>query len=79
MKSIVKLDTYCYPWALEQAIANFVDCYNYQRYHESPDNLPPADVFFGRAEEILTRREEVKQRTLAERRQRYLQQALHNT
>lgn len=54
---------YYYPWDLRQAIANFVDYYNHQRYHESLNNLTPADVYLGRAEEILTRREEVKQRT----------------
>ena len=79
MKSIVKLDTYYYPWDLQQAIANFVDYYNHQRYHESLNNLTPADVYFGRVEEILTRREEVKQRTLAQRRQRYFQQTLRVT
>lgn len=76
MKSVVKLDTYYYPWHLQQAIANYVEYYNYQRYHESLDNLTPADVYFGRAEEILNRREEVKQRTLDQRRQYHFQQVL---
>jgi len=68
MKSIVKLDTFYYPWELEQAIANFVAYYNHQRYHESLDNLTPADMYFGRAEEVLTQRQIIKEQTLLERR-----------
>lgn len=68
MKSIVKLDTFYFPWELEQAIANFVAYYNHQRYHESLDNLTPADVYFGRAEEVLTQRQIIKEQTLLERR-----------
>ena len=68
MKSIVKLDTFYYPWELQQAIANFVAYYNQQRYHESLDNLTPADVYFGRAEEVLTQRQIIKEQTLLERR-----------
>lgn len=68
MKSVVKLNTFFFPWELEQAVADFVAYYNTERYHESLDNLTPADVFFGRAEEVLTRREMIKQQTLLERR-----------
>ena len=68
MKSIVKLDTFYFPWKLEQAIANFVAYYNHQRYHESLDNLTPADMYFGRAEEVLTQRQIIKEQTLLERR-----------
>jgi putative transposase len=68
MKSIVKLDTFYFPWELEQAIANFVAYYNHQRYHESLDNLTPADVYFGRAQEVLTQRQIIKEQTLMKRR-----------
>ena len=68
MKSVVKLNTFFFPWELEQAVADFVAYYNTERYHESLDNLTPADVYFGRAEEVLTRRELIKQQTLLERR-----------
>ncbi len=37
MKNVVKLDTYYFPWELEQAIAAFVAFYNNERYHESLD------------------------------------------
>lgn len=76
MKSIVKLDTYYAPSELERAIANFVVYYNNQRYHEALDNLTPAAVYFGRDQEIQTRREAIKQQTLQQRRKHYLQQQL---
>ena len=49
-------------------IAEFVDYYNNHRYHESLNNVTPADMYFGRAREILTRREKIKRET---RRKRY--------
>lgn len=42
--------------------------YNHHRYHESLNNLTPADVYFGRAKEVLNRREKIKRDTLAARR-----------
>lgn len=74
MKSIVKLDNYYSPTDLEQTIANFVCYYNTQRYHESLDNVTPADVYHGRQQQILTQRELIKQQTLQLRRRNYLQQ-----
>ena len=73
MKNVVKLDNYYFPWELEQAIGSFVDYYNHQRYHEALDNLVPADVYLGRDEEVKTRREEIKQRTLQNRRRQHFQ------
>jgi putative transposase len=77
MKSIVLLNTFYFPWELEQAIADFVAYYNTQRYHESLDNVTPADVFFGRQEEVLTQREIIKQQTLLDRRSLNLHPVLH--
>lgn len=68
MKSIVKLDLYYAPSELECAIASFVAYYNNQRYHESLDNVTPTDMYFGRAKEILSQRQKIKQQTLQERR-----------
>ena len=45
-----------------------MDHYNNERYHESLNNLTPADVYYGRDESILERREQVKLNTLAMRR-----------
>jgi putative transposase len=71
MKNVVKLQTFYFPWELEQTIKEFVVYYNNERYHESLDNLTPADVYFGRAEEVKTKREQIKQATLEMRRQQH--------
>jgi hypothetical protein len=39
--------------SLERAVAAFVEHCNHRRYHESLDNLTPADVYFGRDHRIL--------------------------
>jgi len=78
MKSLVKLNTFFFPWDLEQAIADFVAYYNHERYHESLDNVTPADVYFGRQEEVLTHREFIKQQTLLERRRINLCAEVHS-
>lgn len=57
------------PSQLEQAIANFVDYYNYRRYHKALSNVTPADVLYGRREEILQRRKEVQTQTINHRRE----------
>jgi putative transposase len=56
------------PIQLEQAIADFVDYYNYRRYHKALGNVTPADVLYGRKEEILQRRKEVQIQTINRRR-----------
>jgi putative transposase len=43
MKNVVKLENYYYPWELERAIAEWVEHYNHERYHESLDNLTMKD------------------------------------
>ncbi|QHO73865.1 hypothetical protein ACH79_15600 [Bradyrhizobium sp. CCBAU 051011] len=53
----------------------FVEHYNYVRYHESIDNLTPADVYFGRAEAILAERKRIKRDTIANRRLQHQLQA----
>jgi putative transposase len=69
MKNVVLLDNYYSPEELTTAIERFVSYYNYERYHESLDNLTPADVYFGRKKEVLSEREKIKRRTLMHRRQ----------
>ena len=68
MKNIVNLQNFYFPTQLEIEIASFVNYYNHQRYHESLDNLTPADVYFGRAKEVLTKRDQIKKQTLQQRR-----------
>ena len=64
LKNRILLENYYLPGALEQAIGEFIDHYNHHRYHESLGNLTPADVYFGRAETILSRRKEIKNQTI---------------
>jgi putative transposase len=68
LKSRILLKNYYLPGDLELAVAAFVEHYNHHRYHESLDNLTPADVYFGRGASILQTRSEIKRKTIAERR-----------
>jgi len=68
MKNRVLLENYFLPGDLERQIAAFVDHYNNRRYHESLGNLTPADVYHGRGAQILKTREEIKQKTIWQRR-----------
>ncbi len=68
MKNQILLHNYYLPGELEEHLQHFVSYYNHERYHESLDNLTPADVFYGREKEILGQRELIKQNTLAMRR-----------
>ena len=56
------------PSELERAIAAFVDYYNYHRYHKALGDVTPADVLYGRREQILERRKEVRIQTINRRR-----------
>jgi len=59
---------YEFPSQLEQAIADFVEYYNHHRYHKTLRDVTPADVLYGRRQQILERRKEVRIRTLDRRR-----------
>ena len=52
-------------WESGQELSRFVDYYNNHRYHESLNNVAPADVYFGRHRQILTKRSQIKIKTLA--------------
>jgi putative transposase len=69
MKNEVNLQKYYLPWELEQEIERFVRYYNNERYHESLNNVTPADVYYGRHQDIISRRERLKRRTLKARKQ----------
>jgi len=61
---------------LEEAqIEAFVADYNHRRYHESINNLTPADVYFGRGRTILLQRERIKRQTIKQRRLQHQRQA----
>jgi len=75
MKNVVKLEHYYFPWELEHAIGEWVEHYNHERNHESLNNVTSADVYFGRANEILDQRAMIKFRTLMQRKVQNLQLA----
>lgn len=75
MKNRVLLENYYLPGDLERQISAFVEYYNNQRYHESLHNVTPADVYFGRDKAILRERENIKKRTINQRRLQHLKQA----
>lgn len=68
LKNRILLENYYLPSDLQQQIDAFVDHYNHRRYHESLQNLTPADVYFGRGQTILKQRERIKRKTIETRR-----------
>ncbi|MCK5885449.1 MAG: integrase core domain-containing protein, partial [Alcanivorax sp.] len=68
LKNRVLLENYFLPGDLECQIEAFIEHYNYQRYHESLDNVTPADAYFGRASAVLDRCRKIKRKTIAHRR-----------
>jgi putative transposase len=68
LKREVNQVPYELPSQLEGALADFVDYYNFHRYHKALGDVSPADVLYGRRERILQRRKEVKAQTIQNRR-----------
>lgn len=68
LKNRVLLENYFLPGDLERQIEAFIEHYNHQRYHESLNNVAPADAYFGRAAAIIERRERIKRQTIKQRR-----------
>jgi putative transposase len=68
LKNRILLENYFFPGDLEASIEAFVDHYNHHRYHESINNLTPADVYFGRAQAILEQRDRIKRKAIETRR-----------
>jgi putative transposase len=68
LKNRILLENYYLPGDLRQQIDTFVEHYNHRRYHESLQNLTPADVYFGRGQTILQKRERIKRKTIETRR-----------
>jgi putative transposase len=64
MKNVLLLDNYYSPDELKAEIAAFVEHYNHRRYHESLDNVTPADAYNGRRTQIVTERQRIKERTM---------------
>ena len=68
LKNRILLENYFLPGDLERQIAAFVEHYNHCRYHESLGNLTPADVYCGRGQTIMLKRERIKRETIRQRR-----------
>ena len=68
LKNRILLENYYLPGDLRHQIDAFVEHYNHRRYHESLQNLTPADVYFGRDQTILKQRERIKRKTIETRR-----------
>ena len=68
LKNRILLENYFFSEDLKAQIEAFVDHYNHHRYHESINNLTPADVYFGRGQAILQQRERIKRKTIETRR-----------
>lgn len=68
LKNRILLENYFLPGDLETQIEAFVEHYNHQRYHESLNNVTPADAYFGRAPAIIKQRERIKRKTIEHRR-----------
>ncbi len=80
MKNQILLNHYYVPSELQEHLQYFVNYYNHERYHESLDNLTPADVFYGRGQAILDQREKIKLNTLSMRRKmHYDNQTIYTT
>ena len=68
LKNRILLENYYLPGDLERQIEAFVEHYNHARYHESINNVTPADVYYGRAEAIIAERRRIKLATIENRR-----------
>lgn len=76
MKNVVKQDIYYSPDELRFALTKFVDYYNNERYHESLDNVTPAQKYNGKSERVLAKRRKIKIQTLKQRRENYFLEKL---
>jgi len=74
LKNRVLLENYYLPGDLERQIEAFVDYYNNERYHESLNNVTPAEVYFGRDKAIIRERAKIKKQTIRQRRLQHQKQ-----
>jgi len=75
MKNRVLLGNYYLPGDLEQQIGTFVEYYNKESYHESLNNVTPANVYFGGDKAIIRERTKIKRNTINQRRLQHFKKA----
>ena len=63
LKNRVLLKNYSLLGDLQASIEAFVTRYNHERYHESLNNVTPADIYFGRDKINLLEKERIKRQT----------------
>lgn len=78
LKNRIQLENYYLPGELENQIQTFINYFNHERYHESLSNLTPANVFYGRRQHILERRQQIKLNTFASRKQMHYHSRIQN-
>ena len=78
LKNRILLENYYLPGDLEAQLGAFVEHYNHRRYHESLNNLTPADVYFERGQTILLERERIKRKTIEHRRLQHRDADVYN-
>ena len=69
LKRSVNQVLYDVPRDLQCAISEFVNFYNFRRYHKALKDITPSDMLAGRRDEILGRRREAKDRSLQRRKE----------
>ena len=75
LKNRILFENYYLLGDLDAHIDLFVEHYNHRRYHESLQNLAPADVYFGRGQTVLLQRERIKRDTIRKRRLQHQQKS----
>ena len=71
MKNQILLNRYYLPGELPERLQRLTNYYNHDRYHGSLNNLTPADAIYGRDQEILEQRKQIKMNTMSMRREIY--------
>ncbi len=72
MKNVLLLEHYYSPDELRSRLTEWVAYYNHQRYHESLENVRPADAYWGRQDQILAQRHQIKRLSLLKRRKSHI-------